>query len=197
VPPAWYDGIRRPITGETVCGDAYAVREVRGRRQLMMCDGLGHGPLASMASQTAVAAFHAAPDGGPKEVLAYLHERLSGTRGAVAGVVEVDSEGEEARFAGIGNVSAVVCAPAKTALPRRTMVSMPGIVGQHKRDIREFAYPLPPQSLVILHSDGLTDRWTLDDYPGLSDRAPIVVAATLLRDAGKRRDDAAVLVARP
>jgi len=192
VPPPWYAGACRPFTGESLCGDAYAVREVRGRRQLMLCDGLGHGPLAAMAAQAAVAAFRAAPVAGPKEVLAYLHERLASTRGAVIAVAEVDTDDEEVRFCGVGNVSAVVCGPS-----RRAMVSLPGIAGQQKRDLREFVYPLPPGSLIVLHSDGLTERWSLDDYPGLSGRAPIVIAATLLRDAGKRRDDAAVLVARP
>lgn len=192
VPPAWYAGTRRPVAGESVCGDAYAVRDVRGRRQLMLCDGLGHGPLAALAAEAAVAAFHSAPAASPKDVLIYLHDRLVSTRGAVIGIAELDGEAEEVRFAGIGNVSAVVCGgPA-----RRAMVSMPGIVGQQKRDVREFGYPLPPGALVVLHSDGLTDRWNLDDYPGLIGHTPIVIAATLLRDAGKRRDDAAVLVAR-
>jgi hypothetical protein len=42
----------------------------------------------------------------------------------------------------------------------------------------------------------VVDRWQLADYPGLVDRSPLVVAATVLRDAGTRRDDACVLVAR-
>jgi anti-sigma regulatory factor (Ser/Thr protein kinase) len=192
VPPAWYGGVRRAITGESVCGDAYAARSVNGRRQLMLCDGLGHGPLAALASEAAVAAFREAPAGGPKEVLTHMHKRLSHTRGAVVGVAEVDTDGEEVRFAGIGNITSVVCGQT-----RRVMVSLPGIVGQHPHDVREFAYPLPAGSLVVMHSDGLTERWTLDDYPGLAGHTPIVIAATLLRDAGRRRDDAAVLVARP
>ena len=35
-----------------------------------------------------------------------------------------------------------------------------------------------------------------DEYPGLAGRNPLLAAATLLRDAGTRRDDACVLVAR-
>jgi hypothetical protein len=190
--PRWYAGATRPLTGETICGDAYAAREARGHRQLMLADGLGHGPLAAIASQTAVAAFQDAPQAGPKEILAYLHDRMGHTRGAVVGVAELDTEAEAVRFAGIGNVCAAVCGSQ-----RRAMVSLPGILGKQKRDLREFAYPLPPDALVVLHSDGLTDRWELADFPGLAGHSPIVVAATLLRDLGKRRDDAAVLVVRP
>jgi anti-sigma regulatory factor (Ser/Thr protein kinase) len=192
VQPSWYAGVRRAIPGETVCGDAYAARLIEGRRQLMLCDGLGHGPLAAFASEAAVAAFRTAPALGPKGVLSYLHERLNHSRGAVVGIAEMDTSAEEIRFAGIGNTSAVVCGQT-----RRVMVSLPGIVGQQRPDIREFTYPLPPGSLVVMHSDGLTERWSLDDYPGLAAHSPIVVAACLLRDLGKRRDDAAVLVARP
>ena len=47
---------------------------------------------------------------------------------------------------------------------------------------------------VVLHTDGVTDRWDLAAYPGLVTHQPVVVAATLLRDAGVRRDDAGVLV---
>jgi hypothetical protein len=77
------------------------------------------------------------------------------------------------------------------------MVSMPGIAGHNCRAIRQFDYPLPGEALVVMHSDGVRDRWNLDDYPGLAAHAPLVVAATLLRDAGVRRDDASVLVAGP
>jgi hypothetical protein len=76
------------------------------------------------------------------------------------------------------------------------MVSLPGIAGHQRRAVREFSYPVSPGDLVILHSDGVTDKWRLSDYPGLSAQSPLVIAATLLRDAGIRRDDGTVLVAR-
>ena len=46
------------------------------------------------------------------------------------------------------------------------------------------------------HPDGVVDRWKPADYPGLLSHSPQVIAATVLRDAGTRRDDAGVLVAR-
>ena len=76
------------------------------------------------------------------------------------------------------------------------MTSLPGIVGHQRPEIREFEYRLPPGAVVVLHTDGLTDRWELTPYPGLLDRQPVLVAATLMRDAGRRRDDAGVLVAK-
>jgi hypothetical protein len=55
---------------------------------------------------------------------------------------------------------------------------------------------LPPDSLVVMHSDGITGRWNMAAYAGLARRAPIVAAAVLYRDFERGRDDATVLVAR-
>lgn len=187
-------GISRPIAGENICGDGYGVRTVDRREQLLLCDGLGHGPLAAAAAQAAVLHFAAAPADGPGAVLADLNEHLRHTRGAVASVAEIDRDAGTVRHAGIGNVTATIVDGER----RRAMVSLPGILGQltgdTRRTVREFVYPLPAGAAVILHSDGLTDRWDMAGYPGLATRAAVVVAATLLRDAGRRRDDASVLV---
>jgi hypothetical protein len=47
-----------------------------------------------------------------------------------------------------------------------------------------------------MHSDGLTERWQASDMPGFLDHTPLVAAAQLLREAGVRRDDAGVVVAK-
>ncbi|TBL28329.1 transcriptional regulator, partial [Verrucosispora sp. SN26_14.1] len=53
----WAGGLTRPLAGETVCGDGYAWRVVGDRRQVLVTDGLGHGPLAGAATDAALAAF--------------------------------------------------------------------------------------------------------------------------------------------
>jgi hypothetical protein len=157
----------------------------------MLCDGLGHGPLARVASQAAIAAFHAAPVAGCAAVVHYLHATVSHTRGVVAMVVEFDLARTKLRFAGIGNIAGAVIGDGR----RQTLMTQPGIVGQQRPRLREVETALPRSAVVVLHSDGLTGRWTLERYPGLIGRSPVLIAATLLRDAGVRRDDAAVLVA--
>jgi hypothetical protein len=42
----------------------------------------------------------------------------------------------------------------------------------------------------------MTDKWDFGRYRALADHGALVIAATLLRDAAVRRDDAAVLVAK-
>jgi anti-sigma regulatory factor (Ser/Thr protein kinase) len=191
-PDAWVAGISRPIVGEDVCGDGFAARDVAGRRQVMLCDGLGHGPIAAVASRAVISEFAAAPAASPRETLEFIHGRTRHTRGSVAAVAELDTAAGVVKYAGIGNVSGSVVHAGE----RRAMVSLPGIVGHQHGGIREFTYPMSTGGLVVLHSDGLTDRWDLTRYPGLIAHAPVLVAATLLRDAGRRRDDASVLVAR-
>lgn len=192
-PPAWAGGLVRPLTGEPVSGDGCAVREVDGRRQVLMCDGLGHGRLAAAATQEAVRRFRDAPTVPPAPMVELLHRGLAHTRGAALAVAELDRAGV-IRYAGLGNISGTVFGPDGG---RRGMVSLPGIAGHQKRQIREYEYPLPPASVVVMHSDGVVDRWQPGDYPGLLQHSPQVIAATVLRDAGTRRDDAGVLVARP
>jgi hypothetical protein len=77
------------------------------------------------------------------------------------------------------------------------MLSVPGIAGHQARTIRQFEYAVPPGAAVILHSDGISSRWEPAALPGLNSRDPLVVAATLLAQAGSRRDDAGVLVLKP
>ncbi|MBU2667771.1 SpoIIE family protein phosphatase [Actinoplanes bogorensis] len=191
--PARAAGITRPLTGEPVSGDAFAVREAEGRRQVLMSDGLGHGGLAAAASHEAVRAFTDAPAAPPATVLEHLHRRMSHTRGAAVAVAELDPDAGLVRYAGLGNISGTVVSPGGT---RRGMISLPGITGHQRRQIRQYDYPITPEDVVVMHSDGVVDRWNLADYPGLLLGSPLVIAATLLRDAGTRRDDAGVVVAR-
>ncbi|MGN9811235.1 SpoIIE family protein phosphatase [Micromonospora sp. BQ11] len=189
----WVGALTRPITGETVSGDGYAWRTVEGRRQLLVCDGLGHGSLAAAATDAALDAFRRAPAGPPATVVGHLHRAMSHTRGAALAVAEPDPATAQLHYAGIGNISgAVVDREGR----RKGLVSLPGIAGHQRPSVREYDYPFGPDALLVMHSDGVVDRWRLDEYPGLPDRSPLVVAATLLRDSGTRRDDACVLVAR-
>jgi anti-sigma regulatory factor (Ser/Thr protein kinase) len=186
-----YAGLARPITGETECGDIFGAVAADGRVTGVLCDGLGHGPLAASAAREAVAAVFDDPTGEPAMLLERAHRRMSHTRGGAVAVVQV--AGPLIRFAGLGNVAAVILADGT----RRSMLSVPGIAGHHARTIRQFDYAAPPAAAVILHSDGISSRWAPADLPGLAARDPLVVAAALLAHAGSRRDDAGVLVLKP
>jgi len=62
------------------------------------------------------------------------------------------------------------------------------------RRLQDAAYPWPEHAIVVLHSDGVTTRWHLDDAPGLLQCDPAVIAGWLLRDHVRGHDDATVVV---
>ncbi|MFB9545027.1 SpoIIE family protein phosphatase [Micromonospora sagamiensis] len=190
--PGWAAALTRPLTGEARCGDGFAVRLADGRPQVLVCDGLGHGPLAAAATDAAVTAFRSAPVGSPKALVEHLHRSLTHTRGAALAVAELEPSAGRLRYAGLGNIAAAVVEHGR----RRGLVSLPGIAGHQRPVVREYEYPFGGDALLVMHTDGVADRWQLTDYPGLDDRAPLLTAATILRDYGVRRDDAGVLVAR-
>ncbi len=184
-------GLVRPITGETECGDVFGAAKTEAGVTGVLCDGLGHGPLAAAAAAQGVAAVLEDPQAEPAALVERAHRRMTSTRGGAIGVAQV--VGEVVRFAGLGNIAAVILADGT----RRSMLSVPGIAGHQARTIRQFEYTAPAGAAIILHSDGISNRWEPGALPGLNARDPLVVGAAVLAEAGTRRDDAGVLVLKP
>jgi len=181
-----------PLAGEDESGDGWAVSCNLDGATLMGVDGLGHGPDAHKAAAAAIRSLELRPAGTPSSTLHDAHEALRITRGAALSSARIDYATDELRFAGIGNVSGVV----HDGESRRALVSHNGIVGSNMRKVQEFAVACPPGALCILHSDGIQTQWDLNAYPGLFARVPAIVAAILMRDFSRSRDDAMVLVGR-
>ena len=105
-PEIRWAGLVRPITGEVECGDAYGAVQAGDIMTAVLCDGLGHGPLAAAAAAAGVAAVLDEPAGEPAALLERAHRRMSGTRGGAVGIVQIS--GQVARFAGLGNIAASI-----------------------------------------------------------------------------------------
>jgi anti-sigma regulatory factor (Ser/Thr protein kinase) len=195
VEPARFHGLRAPKPGQDVCGDAWTVLETdEARVTVVVADGLGHGPDAALASQTAVAIAEENPGLSPKDTLDVMHRGIRHTRGAAIGVASVDRDRGLVSFATLGNISGRICEPGAKA---RHMVSMNGTAGaQLNTSIREFQYPFPANSAVILHSDGLSSRWDMKDYAGLLSKDPALIGGVLFRDHRRQTDDGSVVVAK-
>jgi anti-sigma regulatory factor (Ser/Thr protein kinase) len=189
--PAPWAGLVRPIGGETECGDGYIAHQAGDVVTALLCDGLGHGPLAAIAAREAVTVLREAPGDEPVALLRGVHARLGRTRGGAVAVVRI--EGASVRYAGLGNVAGWIVSGTE----RQGMISVPGIAGHQARTFRQYDYTRPPGAAVVLHSDGLSSRWNIRDLPGLAAQDPLVIAAALLREAGVHRDDAGILVLRP
>jgi anti-sigma regulatory factor (Ser/Thr protein kinase) len=183
--------VRQAKAGEPVCGDNWAVRRFADGWLCAVADGLGHGVIASDAATAIIDAVRRAPlHLSPIEILEAAHQAAKPTRGAAFGVAVLDEARGVVRFAGIGNIAAVVV----TGDERRHLVSHNGIVGHEYRKASEFAQTWQSQSVLVLHSDGVGTHWDLGRYPGLLARDPSLIAGVLYRDNTRGRDDATVVV---
>jgi len=186
--------VNLPKSGEEVCGDSWAVDERGGRLRCLLVDGLGHGLPAAEAARQAVQAFRDRPELGLTDLIRAMHEALRGTRGAALAVSEIDASTGTLRYCGVGNIAASIQAPATGR--SQSLVSHNGTVGHQLRKAQEFTYPWEHESLLVMHSDGLSTQWRLDGYPGLTGRHPALVAGVLYRDFSRGRDDVTVVAAR-
>jgi hypothetical protein len=121
-----------------------------------------------------------------------MHRAASGTRGAAAACALLNVAESRISYAGVGNIHGAVVAEGKS----RGMVSHNGTLGMQLLRAQQFEHEWPPHSLVVMHSDGLSARWNVSTYSGLTQRHPAVVAGVLFRDFRRTRDDATVLVVR-
>jgi hypothetical protein len=192
-PAFQWGGVLVPAPGESVCGDAWSIAVDGDSATVLVADGLGHGPAAAEASAAACRAFAANRAAAPKLLIEAAHRALSGTRGAAVATAKLDLSARVLRFAGVGNISGTLLCPA---FGTRGLFSHNGIVGGPVRKVQEFDYPWPDGGLLVMHSDGVQTRWSLDKYPGLTARHPAVIAAVLYRDFKRGRDDATVVVLR-
>ncbi|MEY3760848.1 MAG: hypothetical protein RIR39_2339 [Pseudomonadota bacterium] len=181
-----------PVFGEQACGDAWAMKVDGDSTFFMLADGLGHGPDAAEAANQAVAIFLEQTPRHPAELLHLIHAGLRGTRGAVVVAAEVVPGKGVIRYAGVGNITGLIL-DGRVA---RNLVSHNGTAGIEARTIQEFSYPWTESSLLVLHSDGVATRWLLDDYPGLVQKHPALIAGVLFRDHRRLRDDSTVVVAK-
>jgi hypothetical protein len=161
---------------------------------LMLVDGLGHGEAAAEAADGAVHTLAALAAASPVRRLRPVpHARglAKDARGG-CGVARVDAHAGQVQFAGVGNIACCTSLDGQ----RRHLVSINGIVGHNLRKVQAFDTAWQDGMVLILHSDGLTSRWSLDPYPGLEQAHPALIAAVLYRDCYRGRDDVSVMVLR-
>lgn len=178
--------------GQEVCGDSWGAVQEGERTLLVVADGLGHGSEAAEASGLAVEVFRKTAGSGPVAAIHAMHAAMRHTRGAAVAVAEVDAAAGRVCYAGVGNIAGTIVSPGGT----QSMVSHNGTVGHEARKVHAFEYAFPKDAMLVLASDGIGTRWTLDRYPGLLLRDPAVLAAVLYRDFARGNDDATVLAAR-
>jgi anti-sigma regulatory factor (Ser/Thr protein kinase) len=178
------------LAGELECGDAWSIAESAASVAILVADGLGHGSAAARASGDAVKCFQRKPWEAPTVTMQTLHGALCGSRGAAAACASLDFSKSKVVYAGVGNISGHLLSGGRS----RGMVSHNGTLGVQLLRAQQFEYDWQPNSRIVMHSDGLSGRWNIDNYPGLNSRHPAIIAGVLYRDFVRRRDDATIVV---
>lgn len=195
------------VAPETISGDAWALRSGAGLAEVLVVDGLGHGPLAGEAARAAVdvfasqnvnvngsgsgsgnesgAADAAMPLG---EFVAQAHAALRGTRGAA--LLAVRFGAQAVHSCGAGNISGRLF----NGVASLSLSSQHGTAGVQISRPRVADCSSLDHGVLVLHSDGVSARWKHEDYAGLLGRDAGLLAACLLWHNTRSRDDATVVV---
>ena len=185
----------RAMPGEAVSGDVATACQRDGRLVLAVIDGLGHGPSAAAAAAQAAVAVEEYAAEPPAALLAMVHKRLVGSRGAAATVAALDVETGRLDWLGVGNVDGVVVRADATARPAVTGVFLAaGVLGAQLPTLRAMSpVELGHGDTVVHATDGV--RVDLADA-GRSTLRASALAQRILADHASPTDDALVLVAR-
>jgi serine phosphatase RsbU (regulator of sigma subunit) len=182
----------RPYPGETTNGDAWQVDWQGERCRIAVIDGLGHGPAAALAASAAREALGRAPELLPDEGLRVCHRALANTRGAAISIASIDVVEHRLIYAGVGNVDGDLWQFGR----REHLVAYRGIVGVVLPTLRSFSFPLPPEWLVVMHTDGVRAHFNLQGLSEARLADPQQLAEEILRTWARPTDDATVVVAR-
>lgn len=187
----------RPHSEETVSGDHAALWRLAGSDSLVLVvtDGLGHGPPAREASYTAMAAVSQHSTEAPASILEACERSLGGTRGVVMAACRIDETTGSMEAASVGNIELQICGPRDA---RRFGGSSAIVGGKGHRPVkpRTETTTVAPDDLVIMTSDGISSKLSVEQDLALLREHPIVVAQRIMERFGRTNDDALVLVAR-
>jgi anti-sigma regulatory factor (Ser/Thr protein kinase)/serine/threonine protein phosphatase PrpC len=178
----------RPHPLMPVNGDSFVVKQWEQSALVAVIDGLGHGQEAHRAAETARQYVETHFDMALSSIFVGVSRACVGTRGVVMAIARFDRPQLQFTFASLGNVEARIC---NSSEPAKLLISR-GILGHtNKRPfINEHSWN--PNSVFVLHSDGLSSRWHCDDFA--FEQSPAAIARELLHKLARKEDDATVIV---
>jgi len=181
----------RACMGERVSGDAVVIRPLEHGLFAAIVDVLGHGPEAHELTHMIEAFLDRHATGDVSGLITRLHQRLKGTRGAAVGMCAVDSAAGSVDYVGIGNTCIRRFGESETRL-----VSNDGVLGQNMRTPLLQSLKLESGDLIVLYTDGVSDRFSAADYPGVLHHPPSEAVRIILDRFGKDHDDSACIAIR-
>ena len=188
--PLTFGAASRAHPKMTENGDAFVIKCWDESVLVAVIDGLGHGPLAQRAAQTARQCVERHVEQPLDVIFRGVGRACRATRGVVMALARFDRGGTQLTFASIGNIEVRVFGSVKpTNFPVRR-----GIVGVNTPNPPVTQHRWQPNRVLVLHSDGLTTPWRWEDFRDLRSASASVMARRLLQTLAKDDDDATVLV---
>lgn len=188
-----WGAVCRAKEGQTVSGDIYLFEAyAEGMILAAVIDGLGGGVEAARAAQGAADILRQNMTMPLQNIVRLAHTAIHQTRGAVIGILRLDTNARKAWYLGVGNIGIYVQS-AHQIKP----ISKNGILGARLPSaLLELNYVYDSGDTFVLYSDGISSRWSIEGKIDLRE-PPQAIAETLLATYGKLNDDATVLVVRP
>lgn len=187
--------LERPHPRETLSGDMALVERTELGLRVAVVDGLGHGPAAREAAQRAVESLRETKTLDIQEAVLQAHLLVAQTRGATLGLADVDLRARRIRGTTVGNVRVMLCfGGGRVWSPCGTDAVLGHGRGSFhgKLDVRVEDHPFPPDGLLLLFSDGLTNQLRLPWSANQSDQEEL--ATQLFGAYSLPTDDATLLM---
>jgi len=181
----------RPCLGERVSGDTVVIEHRDEILFLAIVDALGHGPQANAVANQAERFLRNGWSFDVLDTMHRLHSELKGTIGAAAGLCVVDRVTREVRYAGVGNTVLRTFGSQSTRL-----ISADGIIGSRFRTPAVQAAPLNESGTILLYTDGVSDRFDVEQYPQIIYHSASAIARKIVDRFGKPYDDATCMAMR-
>lgn len=182
----------RSLPGTNVNGDSFVICKSSQYAVVSVIDGLGHGQFAYNASQIARSYIERHHERNLSEILRGVSRNCRCTRGVVIAVARIYWDNRRIYFTGIGNVEArLIQRTNSTRLAVRR-----GIVGGVMPHPVTSSYDFKDETLLVLHTDGVSSRWQKTDILPLQYKRVQDIAEYILATYNKHNDDATVMVVR-
>ena len=183
----------RSKTGEDYNGDSYFIKRFDNKIISVVIDGLGHGEPAHEATQKALTYLKFNFKKSLKTIITELHNTLKKTRGIVISIALLDKQNKLLEYVGIGDTN--------TRLYKRDdverseeLINVNGVVGYRLRSYNVAKHHLSKGDILVMISDGISSKFRFEDYQGLKNNHPGLIAYFILLNCGKVYDDATVIV---
>lgn len=179
----------RSLSDERYNGDRIYLHYKGRVLRWLHLDGLGHGEEAKAA--TADLGGYLDGHATPQTVMAMVDRQLVNTRGAVAVTGEIDLAKNQLSMLGVGDMHAHVYSREQI----QHIAFAPGILGREHRKADLAESEFGKKNVVVTASDGIRRNWDTENFTGLFNQHPQLIAYALGNIMGRISDDQSIYVA--